>query len=190
MTEWPAALDLDGASSALRARIVEELLPDVLPSRYHELRFLRLTFGLTKLSPAVTAGYPMCTALPVYVARMLGDRAIRGTNGVRAAGVRHGAWVEAGPDALPLPGDIYALLAEGEVDRAAGDISHVGVVVGALADEWRTADAGLGDGWEADYLTREYDAEAGTLSGAVVAGWIDVDRYPFPGCSTPADVPD
>jgi hypothetical protein len=111
---------------------------------------------------------------------MLGDRGIRGTNGVRAAGVRHDAWVEARPDALPLPGDIYALLAEGEVDRAAGDISHVGVVVDAFPDEWRTGDAGLGDGWEADYVTREYDAGAGTLSGAVVAGWIDVDRYPFP----------
>ena len=86
MTEWPAALDLDGAARARRARIVDELLPDVLPSRYHELRFLRLTFGLTKLSPAVTPGYTTCAALPVYVARMLGDRAIRGTNARRVFG--------------------------------------------------------------------------------------------------------
>ncbi|HET9422002.1 MAG TPA: hypothetical protein VFO49_12765 [Nocardioides sp.] len=190
MTESSAAPDLDGASSALRAKIVDELLPDVVPSKYHELRFLRLTFGLTKLSPVVTSDYTTCAALPVYVARMLGDRAIGGTDGVRAAGVRHGAWVEAGGDARPLPGDIYALLDDDETDRAAGAISHVGVVVDAFTDEWRTADAGLGDGWTADYVTREYDPTAGTLSGAILAGWIDVDRYPVPWSRPSYDVPD
>jgi hypothetical protein len=175
-----SAVDPDGDASDRRARIVDELLPEVVPSRYHELRFLRLTFGLTKLSPLVTPGYTTCSALPVYVARMLGDKAIVGTDGVRDAGVVHDAWVEAGGDALPMPGDIYALLAEDETDRVDGAISHVGVVMDASTDEWRTADAGLGDGWEADYVTREYDGAAGTLAGAVVAGWIDVDRYPFP----------
>ena len=171
---------VDGSLSARRARIIDELLPDVVPSKYYELRFLRLTFGLTKESPHVTSDYTTRDALPTYVARMLGDKAIGGTNGVRAAGVQHGAWVEVGGDARPRPGDIYALLDQGETDPARGDIWHVGVVVDASTDEWQTADAGLGDGWAADYVTRRYDAEAGTLSGELVAGWIDVDRYPFP----------
>jgi hypothetical protein len=183
MTECRETLDaedgVDGTLSPLRAMIVDELLPAVVPSKYYELRFLRLTFGLTKLSPVVTPDYTTRAELPVYIARMLGDRAIGGTDGVRTAGVRHGAWVEAGGDARPRPGDIYALLDDGVTDRADGDIWHVGVVVDASAEEWVTADAGLGDGWAADYVTRPYDAEAGTLSGEIVAGWIDVDRYPF-----------
>ncbi len=172
--------DDDEALSARRTKIIDELLPDVLPSKYYELRFLKLTLGLTKESPSVSPGYSTCGALPMYVARMLGDKAIGGIDGVRAAGITHGAWVEAGGEARPRPGDIYALLDEDETDRAGGRISHVGVIVDASTDEWRTADAGLGDGWAADYVTRVYDPDAGALSGEILAGWINVDRYPFP----------
>lgn len=197
--EWPGTLGAvgdtasagDGAPSARRSKIIDELLPGVLPSKYYELRFLKLTFGLTKESPAVSPGHTTCGSLPLYVAWSLGDKAIRGTDGVRTAGVENGAWVEAGGDARPKPGDIYALLGKDATDRANDGISHVGVIVDASTDEWRTADAGLGDGWAADYVTREYDPEAGTLSGEnlgtngprsaqVLAGWIDVDLYPFP----------
>lgn len=170
----------DRGLSGRRAKIIDELLPEVLPSKYYERRFLRLTFGLTKESPSVHPGYTTCGSLPMYIARTLGDKAIGGTNGVRTAGVEQGAWVEAGGESRPEPGDIYALLDEDETDLAEGGISHVGVIVDASTDEWRTADAGLGDGWAADYVTRDYDPEAGTLSGAILAGWIDVDHYPFP----------
>jgi len=169
----------------------DELLPGVLPSKYNEQKFKKLTFGLTKDSPGVTAGYTTCGSLPMYIARMLGDKAITGTNGVRTAGVNKGAWLEAGDGARPKPGDLYALLNKDSTDRAGGGISHVGVIVDASTNEWKTADAGQGDGWAADYVTREYDPDAGTLSGEIVgtsgprparvlAGWIDVEMYPFP----------
>jgi hypothetical protein len=201
LAEWPGPLGTAqpdsggegdaGALSARRSAIIDELLPAVLPSKYNEQKFVKLTFGLTKESPGVTSGYTTCGSLPMYVARTLGDKTIGGTNGVRAAGIKHGAWVEAGGDARPRPGDLYALLNQDATDRVHDGISHVGVIVDASTDEWRTADAGQGDGWAADYVTRAYDAEAGTLSGEIVgttgprparvlAGWIDVDAYPFP----------
>ena len=177
--------------SARRSRIIDELLPGVVPSSYGDQRFTALTFGLRKDSPGVTPGYTTCGSLPMYIARKLGDQVITGTFGVRTAGVKKGAWVEAGGDARPKPGDLYALLAAGSTDRAGGGIAHVGVIVDASTDEWKTADAGQGDGWSAAYVTRQYDAAAGTLSGEIVgttgprparvlAGWIDVDAYPFP----------
>jgi hypothetical protein len=195
--DWPGPLGASGSGgtaetmSARRSKIIDELLPGVLPSKYKEQKFIKLTFGLTKESPGVTAGYTTCGSLPMYIARMLGDKIITGTNGVRTAGVNKGAWVEAGDGARPKPGDLYALLNKDSTDRARGGISHVGVIVDASTDEWKTADAGQGDGWAADYVTREYDPAAGTLSGEIVgttgprparvlAGWIDVDMYPFP----------
>jgi hypothetical protein len=195
--EWPGPLlspepeDAVDTDNGRRSKIIDELLPGVVPCAYNDQRFVKMTFGLTKQSPGVTAGYTTCGSLPAYIARALGDKAIKGTNGVRTAGVEKGAWVEAGGTARPKPGDLYALLNKNSTDRARGGISHVGVIVDASTDEWRTADAGQGDGWAADYVTREYDPEAGTLSGEivgtsgprparVVAGWIDVDAYPFP----------
>jgi hypothetical protein len=177
--------------SARRSTIIDELLPGVVPSSYGDQRFTALTFGLRKDSPGVTPGYTTCGSLPMYIARKLGDKVITGTFGVRTAGVTKGAWVEAGGDARPKPGDLYALLVAGSTDRAGGGIAHVGVIVDASTDEWRTADAGQGDGWSAAYVTRQFDPAAGTLSGEIVgttgprparvlAGWIDVDAYPFP----------
>jgi hypothetical protein len=196
----PVAGDTTGGSaaddslSARRAKIIDELLPAVLPSKYNDQKFQKLTGGLTKDNPNVTPGYTTCGSLPAYVATALGDSGnprIQGTFGVRVAGMQRGGWVEAGGDARPKPGDLYVLLTSGATDRANGGISHVGVIVDASTDEWRTADAGQGDGWAADYVTREYDPVAGTLSGEIVAttgprparvlaGWIDVDLYPFP----------
>lgn len=177
--------------SARRRQVIDVLIPGVLPSSYGQQKFTKLTFGLTKDNPSVTPGYTTCGSLPMYIARMLNDKRIGGTNGVRTAGQNKNAWVVADGVKRPLPGDLYALLNKGETDVINGGISHVGVILDASGDQWKTADAGQGDGWAADYVTRHYDAQAGTLSGEilqaagarpprVLAGWIDIDKYPFP----------
>lgn len=179
------------ALSARRRHVIDDLLPGVLPSAYGQQKFIKLTFGLTKDNPNVTPGYTTCGSLPMYIARMLKDQVITGTNGVRTAGVKKNAWVVADGVKRPQPGDLYALLNQGETDRVNGGVAHVGVILDATGNHWKTADAGQGDGWAADYVTREYDAQAGTLTGEVVkatgarpprvlAGWIDLDKYPFP----------
>ena len=180
-----------GELSARRKYIIDVLLPGVLPSSYGEQKFTKLTFGLTKDNPNVTPGYTTCGSLPMYIARMLKDKLIGGTNGVRTSGQKKNAWVVADRVKRPLPGDIYALLNKDETDVINSGISHVGIIIDSSGTQWKTADAGQGDGWAADYVTREYDEENGTLTGEVVrasgarpprvlAGWIDVDTYPFP----------
>ncbi|MHB8770673.1 MAG: hemopexin repeat-containing protein [Syntrophales bacterium] len=177
-------------STARREYVIKKLLPSVLPSAYGQPMFTKLTFGLTKDNPNVTPGYTTCGSLPQYIASQLKDQRIRGTNGVRIAGKEKGAWVVADGTNRPLPGDIYALLNKNETDVMNGGIAHVGVIVDASGDEWTTADAGQGDGWAADYVTRKYDPQANTLTGEIVksggarpprvlAGWIDLDAYPF-----------
>jgi hypothetical protein len=181
----------DSGLSPRRRRVIDELLPGVVPCQYNDKRFQKMSFGLTKSSPGVTPGYTTCGSLPMYVARMLKDMSIGGTNGVRTAGIKKNAWVVADGEKRPRPGDLYALLNKGDSDRLNSGISHVGVIIDASGDQWKTADAGQGDGWAADYVTRKYDAEAGTLTGEIVtganvrpprvlAGWIDLDEYPFP----------
>lgn len=200
--EWPSGLrggsqaggvgGTTGELSERRRKIIEELLPGVLPSKYGEQKFSAITGGLKKES--VSAGYTTCLHLPSYIATQLGDSGnprIQGTFGVRIAGQKRGGWVQGGGDARPKPGDLYVLLTSDSTDRENGGVSHVGVIVDASTDEWKTADAGQGDGWAANYVTRQYDPVNGTLSGEIVgttgprparvlAGWIDVDAYPFP----------
>lgn len=179
-----------GSLSERRKFVLDTLLPDVLPSKYGEAKFTKLTFGLTKDNPNVTPGYTTCGSLPMYIARMLNDKVISGTNGLRTAGQSKNAWIIADGSARPRPGDLYALLNQGVTDVIDGGIAHVGVIVDASEDIWKTADAGQGDGWAADYVSRAYGAQAVTLSGEVVkttgarpprtlAGWIDIDLYPF-----------
>lgn len=174
--------------SERRKKLIDELLPAVVPSAYPDQKFMKLTFGLTKDNPNVKPGYTTCGSMPQYVTYYLGLKSISGTYAVRTLSQGKG-WVEAGGDVRPKPGDIYALLDQDATDRANGGISHVGVIVDASTDEWKTADSGQGDGWAAAYVTRQYDPEAGTLSGEIVgttgprparviAGWIDLDAFP------------
>lgn len=183
--------DAEPELSARRRHVLDDVLPGVLPSTYGEKKFTELTFGLTKDNPNVTSGYSTCGELATYVARKLKDQQRWGTFGVRNNAQKTGAWVEADGERRPLPGDIYVLLSQGVTDRAKGNIAHVGFIVDASGDEWKTADAGQGDGWAAGYVNRHYDADAGTLSGEnlhsagarpprLLAGWLDLDAYPFP----------
>ena len=197
--EWPGTLGAvgdtasagDRAPSARRSKIIDVLLPGVLPSKYYELRFLKLTFGLTKESPGVTPGYTTC-GCAAHVRRSVAGR--QGDRRHQRSTYRRGQarCLGGGRRRRPAQAGRHLRAADQDAhDRANAEISHVGVIVDASTDEWRTADAGLGDGWAADYVTREYDPEAGTLSGEIVgttgprpaqvlAGWIDVDLYPFP----------
>lgn len=183
----PSSPDL----SPRRTYVLDVLLPQVLPSSYGQQKFTKLTFGLTKDNPNVTPGYTTCGSLPMYIARMLKDNVLGGTNGLRTGGIKKNAWVVADGVKRPRPGDLYALLNKGENDKMNGGIAHVGVIIDAAGDQWKTADAGQGDGWAADYVTRQYDEATGMLSGEilnaggarpprVLAGWIDLDVYPFP----------
>ena len=68
--------------------------------------------------------------------------------GMKSAGEKAGAWVEADGINKPLPGDFYVL------ENPKGKFSHVGVVVDDSTGVWRTADSGQVDGFAAGYRDR------------------------------------
>jgi hypothetical protein len=105
------------------------------------------------------------------------------------------AWVPFTGKNRPQPGDFYVLLS----DAKKPDIAHVGVIIDAVGDVWRTADSGQGPagplidphdnpvtgkrkyagGFSAGYRDRLFDD--GKLTGehgnaAYLNGWVDIDN--------------
>jgi hypothetical protein len=132
--------------------------------------------------PSGKSGYTNCVEFPAYVVWLAsGKKFIPGFPAPSTRG-----WVDADGSARPQPGDIY-VLCKGETQDES--LSHVGVIVSADGDTWRTADWGQGNGWSGDFVTRTYDEAAGTLTGEVDAskgntrppralkGWVDLDVY-------------
>ena len=194
-TASPKSVEL----SPRRVRLLQ-VLNQVLPCTYASAKFDKITGKLRKDSPGVGAGYTTCGSLPGFVTSELGaghlkgdawqkymqKRSLNGTNAVRIKGIQHGAWVEADLVKRPLPGDIYALLNNGKSNRATDGISHVGVIMDASGDVWKTADMGQGGGWEGKInVERPYKAKEGELFGEtiqgggyrILAGWVDIDKY-------------
>ena len=178
------------------------IVREVCPSAYPDSKFTLLTGGIDLSSSTLPAGYTTCGSLPAYVARKLGGNgmiACGGLDSLRTAAKKAGAWVPGsggfaatlagmygdGP-ARPQPGDLYALCQGSSPD---GLIVHVGMIVDASSDLWVTADAGQGKlpDQKAAYSNRRYNS--GMLTGEVttngnrparlVAGWVDLDAYPF-----------
>lgn len=174
-----------GDLSPRRKRVLESLLPAVVPSRYPEPKFQQLTGGVNHSDPNLPPHYTTCGCLPSYVARALGGHGMiqsGGLDGLRTAAKKQDAWVVAELGLRPKPGDLYGLCNGANPSSL---IVHVGVIVDASGEIWKTADAGQ----RANYVNRQYNPQTGTLSGEVsnsgnrpprlVAGWVDIDKYPF-----------
>jgi peptidoglycan hydrolase-like protein with peptidoglycan-binding domain len=185
--------------SPRRRQVLGSILPGVVPSFWPDARFNTLTRGQLDWSQ-LPDNYTTCGCLPAYVAQQLGGRGkiiAGGTNGLRDAAAEQGAWITADMIQRPLPGDFYGLTDQSDPN---GNIVHVGVVVylGMVLDEtatdlWKTADSGQGikPNQYAGYINRAYNPSTGQLNGEVnragvrpfrtVAGWVNIDAYPFPG---------
>lgn len=90
-----------------------------------------------------------------------------------------------GDGARPQPGDVYVLL------RPDGMTRHVGVIIDASGDAWRTADGGGGaSGYAVGYTNRKFEAKSGMISGGKeagkLAGWIDLAALTGDGSLMPA----
>jgi hypothetical protein len=127
-----------------------------------------------------------------------------GLNSVRTAAQKQKAWTpnsaflqalaaSAGQSGQrPLPGDIYALCETHSPDSI---LVHIGIIVrpgmGPLDHVWWTADAGQG-AWpdqECRLVQRDYEMATCMMTGEsttgqvrnkrMLAGWVDIDKYPF-----------
>jgi len=170
------------------------LVAEVVPSKYGDDKFARVAPGLkaetvdgkprlTQNGVILPDNFTTCGSLPCFVGRGLGDpRGITqcGLEQIRIVAKKADAWVDAGGDRRPKPGDFFI------VGNDAGAVLHVGVVIAAPATgPWKTADAGQGTklAQEARYVERPYDPVAVTLGGPVgprkLFGWLDLDRFPI-----------
>lgn len=160
---------------------VPEILSEVIPSRYGDARFAKLAPGYRPDDPTLPAGFTTCGYLPNFLGHALGVRdgiTRGGVEGVRMIARDKGVWVEAGGTKRPRLGDIYGLS-----QTRGGILTHVGVIVDASGQPWRSADAGLGarNLQEARYVDRVYDPVNVTLGGPAgarpLAGWLDLAAY-------------
>jgi chemotaxis protein histidine kinase CheA len=149
----------DDSLSPSRSKVVNEILPEVIPAKYkhgsneEQARFERLLPGVDiEAQRKATSGYTTCGALPAYVLKRLGGITDKGVLCGGLAGVRDGlldkqgkyhggakalgAWVNHDGENRPRPGDIYIL--EGPIhytDKATGadktsvGIRHIGIIV-------------------------------------------------------------
>ncbi len=177
-----------------RRRFVLDRLAEVVPSQYGDAKFKRIAPGYDPNDSALPKGFTTCGYLPCYIGSMLGaPRCITqgGLEQMRTNGRAIGAWVEPGNGRRPSPGDLFAI-------GSPQLVTHVGVIVDASGDTWKTADAGqgpMGAGQRADYVIRPYDMATNTLGGPGatlvagqgwtirgeprhLAGWIDIDKVP------------
>jgi len=173
-------LTLRRPMSALRKRIVDDIVPQFVPSTYPDARFEAMYPGFDPDDPNLPEHFSTCGALPSAVGRELGYRdgiTRYGTFAVRNVGQATGTWVDAVPGLRPEPGDFYAI-----GDGGSG-IVHVGVIIDSSGSIWRTADAGQGThaNQAAAYVERAYDPIALTIGGPVgprpLAGWMNVEKY-------------
>lgn len=173
---YPPPGDNAGAPLSDRRTRALGLVAGVVPSKYGDAKFTQLAPSYKADDPKLPAGFTTCGYLVCYVAAKLGLQGMItrcGTNGVRDAGKTAGAWVDAGGAARPLPSDFYCIVND------KGGVDHVGVIVDASGPVWKTADAGQGtrgEGQEALYVDRPYDANAVTLEGRKLGGWCNLDK--------------
>lgn len=200
--------------SARRRRILEIILPAVVPSRYGSAAFKRIDANW-----APGKAYTTCGGLPALVARELGmapdvkkeGLGIGGLAGMRDAAIKRKAWRhnEMTPNAAarPKPGDFYVLCSGPRHDPGCNCVSpsdpaksylykgakveHVGIIVDASTNLWKTADAGQGNSTvtqEALYVMRNFNPFTNLMTGEAnrqgkpmrrLCGWLDVDAYPF-----------
>lgn len=166
--------------SALRKRIVYDIIPEFVPSTYPDARFAAMYPGFDPDDPNLPEHFTTCGALPTAVGRRLGYRdgiTQYGTFAVRNIGQQTWTWVDAAPGLRPEPGDFYAI-----GDGGSG-IVHVGVIIDSSGSTWTTADAGQGThaNQAAAYVQRAFDPVALTIGGPVgprpLAGWMNVQKY-------------
>ena len=171
------------AAGPLSARRLAALaaVSAVVPSKYGDARFSELAPSYTPDDPKLPKGFTTCGYLPGYVGGKIGVPTRYGLASIRTEAQKHGAWVEAGGDRRPKPGDFFL------IGTASGMIAHTGVIVDAGGSLWKTADAGQGarDKQEARFVDRPYDAAAVTLGGPAgprpLIGWMDIDKMPGGG---------
>lgn len=187
--EGPSVTMVDGISKR-RVRAVAAVA-EVVPSTIGDAKFSKLAPGYkraigpdgkvvaTVYGAVLPAGFTGCPFLPCFVGRSLGDpRGITqcGLEQARKNAKAQDAWVVAGGDARPNPGDV--LLYVNSIDIPV----HVGMFIGMNEDgTWRTADAGQTEGpnssvEHAKYVNRVYDPVNVTLNGRKLAGWVDLDK--------------
>jgi hypothetical protein len=149
----------DDSLSPSRLKVVNEILPEVIPAKYkhgsneEQARFERLLPGVDiEAQRKATPVYTTCGALPAYVLKRLGGITDKGVLCGGLAGVRDGlldkqgkyhggakalgGWVNHDGENRPRPGDIYIL--EGPIhytDKATGadktsvGMRHIGIIV-------------------------------------------------------------
>ena len=175
-----------------RRKFVLDAISQVVPAQYGDAKFTRIAPGYDADDPNLPHGFTTCGYLPCYVGRVLNaPKCITqgGLEQMRTNGRKEGSWVDATGSNRPSPGDLFGI-------GGPRLIVHVGVIIDASGDVWKTADAGqggIGTGQQAKYLDRPYDAATRTLGGPgaqfvpgkgwtvrgdsrTIAGWIDIDK--------------
>lgn len=177
----PDAPVVDGAPSLSPRRVKAlALAKEVLPSKWGSPEFTRIAPGYDAAKIAsLPAGFTTCGYFVCFIAVHVGLTGMIttcGTNGVRDAGKKAGAWFPAGVAARPRPGDFYCII------NAVGGVIHVGMIISVTVttdgEIWRTGDAGQGghgELQEALYVDRIYDPVKVTLGGRPLGGWDDLD---------------
>lgn len=177
--------------SARRKKILQVILPAVVPSRYGSAAFRRIDAGW-----APGKAHTTCGGLPALVARELGlapevkkeGLGIGGLAGMRSAAVMRRAWrhnaMKPGSSERPKPGDFYLLCSGPRHDLGCNcvaptdpeksylykgaKVEHVGIIVDATGTLWKTADAGQGNSavtQEALYVMRNFNPFTGFMTG-------------------------
>lgn len=188
---WAEGTEAVKLSEKLSPRRIKALsfISEVVPSKMGDSRFSKLAPGYRRVkegdiivsyahSTKLPKGFTGCGYLPCYVGRRLGDpRGITqcGLEGARKNAKEQSAWIDAGGDRKPKPGDILLYVNDSNVPV------HIGFFIGMNKDgSWKTADGGQANNKteieEAKYLSRIYDPAKVTLGGRKLAGWVDLDK--------------
>ncbi len=203
--------------SRRRQRILTAILPQVVPSTYGSQAFKRIDANWKPGAGYTTCGgLPAFVArqLGLDAAAEKTGIGIGGLAGMRNAGITTKSWVHNGArerrsgEFRPKPGDFYLLCSGDPARHEAGcncisptrpedyhkwrgaQVEHVGVIVSAEGNLWKTADAGQGgpQAQQALYVFRQYNRITQQITGESdklgkpmrrLCGWLDVDRFPF-----------
>ena len=190
--EEKAEQPADDSLSPSRSKVVNEILPEVIPAKYRhgpnedQARFERLLPGVDiEAQRKATPGYTTCGALPAYVLRRLGGITDKGVLCGGLAGVRDGlvdkqgkyhggakalgAWVDHDGKNRPRAGDIYIL--QGPIhytDKATGadktfvGIRHIGIIVSTTKNSDGTEAWVTADAGQGTGVNQEADKQTRT----------------------------
>jgi hypothetical protein len=182
----------DNSLSPSRSKVVNEILPEVLPAKYKhgsnedQARFERLLPGVDiEAQRKATPGYTTCGALPQYVLKRLGGITDKGVLCGGLAGVRDGlvdkqgkyhggakalgAWVEHDGKNRPRAGDIYIL--QGPIhytvkatgaDKTFVGIRHIGIIVSTTKNNDGTEAWVTADAGQGTGVNQEADKQTRT----------------------------